>query len=553
MHGRIGPDHVSRYAADAHDLESFERAKDALASLRTPTLHDSADPHARLYVAAFDGTENDRDAPSTEPWTNVALIEKQIRTHGAAHPNIRSDYVAGPGTESALIARVFDQMSGGTYSARLEEMYLKFSRQAADWLRDDPDARISVADIGFSRGAEEAAGFARMVHERGIRDPAGVQFHRDGNGLIDRITYRADLPPLRPPGTVAQAELLFDPVGTGEPWKHDRRPPPSVLTGLQIYAEDERRDLFKSSHILAPGLSEDARFLGVVVGGAHGNIGGGNLEDGLSRRSLNLGVDFLNSLSDAPFLEKTHLRPDLDVVVRTTEYLPIYDDRAYHANERAGLPEDQRRAGVECIAGSPRHCDAEGRSPEPVDPALDASFARREVPIGPVPPTPAEFLDRTPAQQRDDLQPVPPPRGLLHHILAPGVNAIEAVKEKLVSQAEAGVRALDASLGREYDASSERMAASLARLAQAEGFDRIDAVVLGVGTASLRPGENVFIVQGSSTDPANRVAHMRTAEAIAAPVEQSLAGMAQPDPEAANPALTVAQGQQRPAAHRLSV
>ena len=69
-------------------------------------------------------------------------------------------------------------------------------------------------------------------------------------------------PPLVEPGQVAQAVGLFDPVGTGDPVKHhDRRLPPSVISGIQITAADERRGLFKSDRIVDPGMTPDGRFL----------------------------------------------------------------------------------------------------------------------------------------------------------------------------------------------------------------------------------------------------------------------------------------------------
>jgi hypothetical protein len=44
---------------------------------------------------------------------------------------------------------------------------------------------------------------------------------------------------------------LFDAVGTGEPVReHDRRLPPSVISGFQIISADERRGLFKSDRII---------------------------------------------------------------------------------------------------------------------------------------------------------------------------------------------------------------------------------------------------------------------------------------------------------------
>lgn len=554
MQGRIGPDHASRYAADEHDLASYQRAEMDLARLSAPMLL-STGGHTRLYVAAFDGTGNDKGNASLGPPTNVAILYDQV--HGlAGDGHVAAGYVAGPGTQHRWLENKVDGATGHSYDARLEEMYLKFCQQAKRWINDDPDAIISLADVGFSRGAEEAAGFARMVHERGIRDPTGTQMHRDRDGLIDRIQYRTDLPPLRPPGSIAQTELLFDPVGTGDPSRHDRRPPPGVLSGLQIYAEDERRDLFASSHVIDPGPSADGRFLGVVVGGAHSNVGGGYREDGLSRRSLNLGIDYLNALSDRPFLQKTWLRPDLDVVVRSVDHAAIYDDDLYRANERAGLAEDRRRPGVECISGQPRRCPADGRDAQPVDPTLDARFPRRPVPIGPVPAAPDDLRDRLPASERDDLQPQAPSPGLLRRVLKPLADAGPPSSDPLVAQAEAAVRALEQRLGRGSDATSACMSASLACLAKSEGFTRIDAAVLSAAGDRVRAGENVFIVQGALSDPTNRVAHMRTQDAIAMPVDQSLRHMAALDVVSrATPAPAVERDRDpmQPPSHRITV
>ncbi len=96
-------------------------------------------------------------------------------------------------------------------------------------------------------------------------------------------------------------------------------------------------------------------------------------------------------------------------------------------------------------------------------------------------------------------------------------------KDPLVSQAEAAVRRLDASMGREYDEHSACMAASAACLAKGSGLSRIDHIVLSVDSGIVRKGENMFVVQGALNDPAHDRAHMKTQEAVTAPVEQSLA------------------------------
>lgn len=94
--------------------------------------------------------------------------------------------------------------------------------------------------------------------------------------------------------------------------------------------------------------------------------------------------------------------------------------------------------------------------------------------------------------------------------------------DALYGQAERAVHALDASLGRTPDAHSERMTASVFRLAKEHGFDRIDHVVLGRQTAHAAAGQNVFVVQGGLDDAGARVAHMPTDRAVRTPVEESL-------------------------------
>lgn len=91
----------------------------------------------------------------------------------------------------------------------------------------------------------------------------------------------------------------------------------------------------------------------------------------------------------------------------------------------------------------------------------------------------------------------------------------------LYRQAQQGVAGLDASLGRTPDDHSERLAASLTALAKVHGLLRIDHVLLSQGGANLKPGENVFVVEGRLDDPAHRRAYMPTEQAAHAPVEAS--------------------------------
>jgi peptidoglycan hydrolase-like protein with peptidoglycan-binding domain len=87
-------------------------------------------------------------------------------------------------------------------------------------------------------------------------------------------------------------------------------------------------------------------------------------------------------------------------------------------------------------------------------------------------------------------------------------------------QVEAAVQRLDAETGRQRDTQSERLAASVTRLAKESGLTRIDHVVAG-------NNGNVFVVQGGLDDPARRVAHMPMQAALATPVSESFRQLAQ--------------------------
>lgn len=384
-------DGVSYYPADTHDLQTYRDAQQALSQLPAPVLVHAGHPHERLFVAAFDGTGNDGDN-DPEHATNVAQIRDQIQIlRKKGNQQIAEGYVAGPGTQSNPVARMLDGARGHTYDERLEDMYKQFIKQAKRWHEEDPNVDIRVASIGFSRGGEQAAGFTRLLHERGIQDPYGAVYRRDAHGQIKHVEYTR--PPLVPPGQIAQAVGLFDPVGTGEPIKEkDRRLAPSVISGIQLIAEDERRELFKSSHIIDPGMTPDGRFLGMVVAGAHSNVGGGSYHrDGLGIRSGNLMSDYLNALSDTPFLEK-RAEPDdprLNVVHRSEEGMLLYRmgrkvDRLQPDGYEQQLVPHRMRGQV-----------ADPDNAEPRDEALSRQFERRPVAIGPVPPTEEQRISQT--------------------------------------------------------------------------------------------------------------------------------------------------------------
>lgn len=375
-------DGVEVYPATRNDLESYTEASRQLARMKVPTLLDQDNPHQRLFVAVLDGTGNNMFKDDDAHETGIVRIFKQIQAGHSEGRNrqIGAGYVAGIGTQDGSIASTKDSISGHTFEERAETMYKQFIDYAAREIARDPKAQISLAAIGFSRGAEEAAYLTRLVDERGIQDPTGATYKMDDR-LVSSVQYSK--PPLVAPGKVAQAVLLQDPVATGNPLDYDRRLPPSVISGLQVTAEDERRDQFKSTPHLRPGLTEGNRFLNVTVGGAHSNIGDAYTANGLGVRSTNLAVDYLNALSERPFLQKRAL-PDasLDVVHRSEQHQWVYTTDAFE--QKGGrafnydlMPPDRNWAG-----------QRQGNAhliKEPVDGSLDRQFPSRNVPIAPVP------------------------------------------------------------------------------------------------------------------------------------------------------------------------
>lgn len=269
------------WVPQAEDMALYDAAREQMLGLRIPLFLQPDGVNERMFVAAFDGTGNDVAQQPDAP-TNIALIARQIEVRD--DPRIVVSYLAGPGTQSNTAERMRDRIYGSTYGVRIDEMYRRFVRQAKRWIEEDPAAKIRLVTIGFSRGAVQAAGFAVMVGERGVTTGKGVQ--------------------LRAPADVPQAIGLFDPVATGTPQEKDRRLPSTVVSGFQLQSRDEERKDFPLNPILPPGLSENGRFLSVVLPGSHSDVGGGYAGGGLEAQAGDLMIDYLNGLSEVPFLAR---------------------------------------------------------------------------------------------------------------------------------------------------------------------------------------------------------------------------------------------------------
>lgn len=380
-------DGVDVVAATAADLQMYTEANRQLGQMRVPVLVSDDKPNQRLFVAVLDGTGNDMNNPEMGERTGISRVFEQIRDqqNRGELTNVGTAYLAGPGTGPHR----GDMARGHTFEERAETMYQQFIEQAARWKRENPDAEISVATLGFSRGGEQAAYFTRLVHERGIQDPAGAVYTYDNTGLVTSVSYTR--PPLVAPGEVVQAVVLQDPVvgAMSDPANYDRRLPASVVAALQITARDETRDQFQVSRHLPHGLSDDNRSLNVTVPGAHSNIGDGYAANGLGVRNTNMTMQFINGLvdNDRPLLQ---MRPEAplnhpsNVIHDSEQHMGwLYTEFGFRdgvRNERTDL------------APQPSwfRTDPALTRREPIDEGLSGSLDYRTLPMAPVPAAPTE-------------------------------------------------------------------------------------------------------------------------------------------------------------------
>lgn len=295
---RLTPDGIQARELTRNERALLVRAQDQMLQVRAPRLLDS--PQDRLFVAAMDGTGNSLHKDAPENLTIVAELSTELR--GVGNPAIAVGYVEGVGTQEGVWNSAVDSALATTFQARVEQAYLGFCVQAAEWFQEDPNARIRLAGIGFSRGAESIAALQRMIHERGIRDPLGADVRYDADGVLTSISW-AEGPLLARPGQTVQVAILIDPVATGLR-DEDRRLPASNVGTLQFTSIHEPRDHFMATMHVPAGLSEGGRVANLIVAGAHSDVGGAYRIDGVGRVVRNASVDYVNMLVGEPVLQK---------------------------------------------------------------------------------------------------------------------------------------------------------------------------------------------------------------------------------------------------------
>lgn len=341
----IPKDDVSHYVATPEHLNSYDQAADELYKFKVPALLDTKNRHSYLLVGLMDGTGNDA-AQDPVHATNVARFGAQVQKLHRSGVNIDVEYLEGPGTQANFAESIYDSARGVTSLDRAERMYELLVVRAQKIYRLDPNAEVAIHAEGFSRGASQVPLLARIVHERGIPNLDRPEFVSDEQGNLAKTYPHFHQAPGRTPMSVG----LYDPVPTGTMELYDRRLPPSVVSGFQINAADEKRGTFPVDRIIPKGLSEDGRFLSVSVAGAHSDIGGSYLRNGLGTRSQNLMTDYHNALFSEPLLQRLPetYDPRLNVIHRSEEGNLLFRvapkaDRASPKGEVSSLVPDYSR------------------------------------------------------------------------------------------------------------------------------------------------------------------------------------------------------------------
>jgi hypothetical protein len=356
--------------ATTEDLKVQMELRRTVGKLEVPLLQRAANESEFLFLAFLDGTGQDAGNPALGNPTTIGLLS--LEAYALKHDSslrIGSSYSKGIGTQNSAVGRVLDGMLAYTWADGIKQAYTELSNQAALWIKQVPDAEIRVASVGYSRGAVQSVGLERLIDRFGISHPEELEFGRDPTG---NLTVISPLPPLVPPGNVAQASVLLDPVATHMPPGYNARHPGSVISRVVIHAVDEGRRLFPLLTVNDLGITPDRRTLNVGAPGGHSNVGGGSPEPGMEIMTANVAIEVLNRLSDQPLFTKRPMPMDISTVT-------VHQSGGITAGFGLTMDADDERNLRERLAS----CKVVNpcKDSEPMDQALAARFEYRRVPL----------------------------------------------------------------------------------------------------------------------------------------------------------------------------
>lgn len=258
-------------------------------------------PNLRVFVVNFDGTQNNRDdVPEGEQTTLVAKNDAKMRALG--NPAIDSRYYRGVGTTHLPITRMFQSATGAGCAGNAEQAHQDFAEQAQAWLKENPNVKIHVHAVGFSRGAATALHFLNLVHDRGA-----VAKDAPPESVPERLRARK----------INSSTTLLDTVSTGQAQQLKLTLPDTCVAALHEYSINEQRSLFPLREISVGADREIAIAIGatmpsakpqpkgplkysriqeIALPGVHSDIGGSYADGGISKVSEYLMDSFQQSL-----------------------------------------------------------------------------------------------------------------------------------------------------------------------------------------------------------------------------------------------------------------
>jgi hypothetical protein len=263
-------------------LETYAALRQALAVPVAPIADVSRDPNLYTYVVAFDGTWNDRlEIDKGSNPTHVDRLER-VLSESYAHDRIEGAYYNGVGTRTNFLLEYLDGATGRGTVERAEKAYEDFRAQAQQWVEENPDARVHVHAMGFSRGAASARHFLNLVDERGVglgpHQDVQVDYKRSTTGDHDfePITERRYESYAIAPGQVSSSAILFDTVATGQTDNLKLEVPASTRFVAHLVSLDEERYSFPLATTKTSDQRNviDLRNVEFPLPGAHSDIGG---------------------------------------------------------------------------------------------------------------------------------------------------------------------------------------------------------------------------------------------------------------------------------------
>lgn len=215
----------------------IHKALDSLALSPNFAATGDINPHLRVFVVSFDGTENNgSNVKDGAHQTLVATLSQNL----VPSKTLESRYYSGVGVGSNYILSKLDAATGFGCKAKADEAYLDLVHAAEQWRREDPLVQVHVHVIGFSRGAATALHFMNKV------DKLGIEPVRPGH-----YAYRP-VPKALSPGAVKTSAVLLDAVATGQNLFLDLSLPATAVSVLHLVAGSEERSLFPLTPLGAP-------------------------------------------------------------------------------------------------------------------------------------------------------------------------------------------------------------------------------------------------------------------------------------------------------------